>query len=148
LGDFGLSKRAGDDETLSQGAKGTLDFMAPELLGFVASRTSKRPRDDRAADIWSLGVLVFLLVVGKLPFKDVAALSRFVQSQTGLREELSISAVRVFIQTLMAVEPENRPTAQEALEQAWLERLRALEPVSNLEPEEYLFLYPFCGTSH
>ena len=42
---------------------GTLNFKAPELL-------NNDPYDMKA-DIWSLGVLLYFLVTGKLPFADI-----------------------------------------------------------------------------
>ncbi len=65
LGDFGLGKRPGLDTTLTAAgiSVGTPEYMAPE----VAMGT---PSDHRA-DLYSLGVIVFELLLGCLPFRGV-----------------------------------------------------------------------------
>jgi serine/threonine protein kinase len=62
LADFGLAKRVGDAQsfTLTGMMMGTPDYMAPELTDEPAS-----PRSD----IYALGVLLYQMVTGKLPFR-------------------------------------------------------------------------------
>ncbi|KAL0230788.1 hypothetical protein PCE1_004343 [Barthelona sp. PCE] len=42
---------------------GTPDFAAPELL------TNRSPKYDHAVDFWSLGIIIYLMVYGFLPFR-------------------------------------------------------------------------------
>jgi serine/threonine protein kinase len=62
LSDFGISKRAADNLAASSTLKGTLRYMAPELLGFVESGEESDSRNVQAADMWALGdhLTVFL----------------------------------------------------------------------------------------
>lgn len=77
IADFGVSARVqrssagsgtSDDDTDSpvKKAKGTPAFMAPEILdGRVATK---------AADVWSFGVTLFVMIFGVLPFKSAGSL--------------------------------------------------------------------------
>ena len=65
LADFGLSKVTGK-EGLSKSRPGTLTHSAPELLD---PPQKGKKFNAMAADIWSLGITLFTMVTGKLPFK-------------------------------------------------------------------------------
>ncbi|KAK4226855.1 Serine/threonine-protein kinase PRR1 [Podospora fimiseda] len=62
LSDLGLSRRVVDDEKLETRC-GSDDYAAPELI-------MGQPYDGRATDAWSLGVLLYALLEGRLPFDD------------------------------------------------------------------------------
>ena len=68
--DFGLAKMIGPSQ-LCIDAYGTLGYVAPEVL-------SEKPY-AKAADIWSLGVIAYLMLIGALPFdsKDDHELTRY-----------------------------------------------------------------------
>jgi serine/threonine protein kinase len=57
LTDFGLSKVAIDARSVC----GTVEFMAPEIL-------EERQSYDRTVDYWSLGVMVYDMIIGSPPF--------------------------------------------------------------------------------
>lgn len=61
LVDFGLSKIIGPGETWND-PFGTLSYVAPEVL--------LQKSYDRSVDLWSLGVIIYLLLSGTLPFDD------------------------------------------------------------------------------
>ncbi|KAK7292863.1 hypothetical protein RJT34_15718 [Clitoria ternatea] len=61
--DFGLSTYAQQEDELLRTACGTPNYVAPEVLndrGYVGS----------TSDIWSCGVILFVLMAGYLPFDD------------------------------------------------------------------------------
>jgi protein kinase D len=59
--DFGLSKIMGPEERVADGF-GTLSFVAPEVL--------IRQPYNKMIDIWSLGVILYHILSGTLPFDD------------------------------------------------------------------------------
>ena len=59
LMDFGLSKMIGPNEHCNE-AFGTVGYAAPEMIG--------GQHYDKRVDIWSLGVVVFILLAGCTPF--------------------------------------------------------------------------------
>mmetsp|Transcript_7009 Transcript_7009/g.5249 ORF Transcript_7009/g.5249 Transcript_7009/m.5249 type:complete len:86 (+) Transcript_7009:1998-2255(+) len=59
--DFGLSKIIGPNET-SLDPFGTLSYVAPEVL-------LQKPY-GKEVDLWSLGVIIYLLLSRVLPFDD------------------------------------------------------------------------------
>jgi serine/threonine protein kinase len=60
--DFGMAKR--DDMTKPDTCVGTMAYIAPE----VAQSGTGAGYDGKAADIWSLGVMLFVLALGDFPF--------------------------------------------------------------------------------
>lgn len=59
--DFGLAKLIGNDLTQTISTKGTVAYMAPEVIRGM-------PVDHRA-DMWSLGIIFFEMLTGHLPFE-------------------------------------------------------------------------------
>jgi serine/threonine protein kinase len=60
IADFGLAIRLIGDDLLGTHC-GTLEYAAPEVFWGT-------PYAGRPADVWSIGVILFALVTGKLPF--------------------------------------------------------------------------------
>lgn len=66
IGDFGIAKILGRDGHTAVGAKlGTIFYMSPEQI-----RDSKTI--DQRTDIYSLGIILFQMVCGRLPFHDTS----------------------------------------------------------------------------
>lgn len=66
--DLGFAHRPGENLSFLQKGYilGTIDYLAPEMCGDAAS-------DDFAADVFSLGVTLFEMITGKLPFPKRSA---------------------------------------------------------------------------
>ena len=96
LADFGLAHASGAAAvTLTQTGTifGTFDYMAPEQLEAAGQVTP-------ASDLYSLGVMTYLMVTGRLPRGAYARPSRI----TGAPE-----AVDAFLNSAMATDPRKRP---------------------------------------
>jgi len=61
LTDFGLSKLLKHREEITGSFCGTVEYMAPEIVG--------KEGHGLAADYWSMGVLIYEMLFGKLPFR-------------------------------------------------------------------------------
>jgi len=113
--DFGFSKVC-QPEVKHRASYGTLCYAAPEVLERKCTGQS---------DLWSLGVVAFILLTGRMPFsgsKDVQmeniALGTFAVRQE-IWKELSEDAFD-FVKSLLQVDPELRLTAQHALDHKWI----------------------------
>jgi serine/threonine protein kinase len=123
LCDFGTAVRLSPQRPRSNGRVGTLSYMAPEVY---ANRGA-----DICADVWSLGVVLYLILVGANPFrnsqtKTKVATVRKIESgdydQTRVAWlELSEEA-RQLIKSLLVLEEEKRLTCVQALRHHWVER--------------------------
>jgi serine/threonine protein kinase len=126
LSDFGISKRAADNLAASSTLKGTLRYMAPELLGFVESGEESDSRNVQAADMWALGEIAFQMLTKEPTFKYISLLSTYVRSPDSfpsavLRAHDVSEAGINFINSIMQPKPEDRQTTAKALVQAWME---------------------------
>jgi serine/threonine-protein kinase TTK/MPS1 len=70
--DFGIAKRINNDTTnISRDANvGTLSYMAPEALKQGAHKI------NRASDVWSLGVILYLMVYERTPFQHLEQIQK------------------------------------------------------------------------
>ncbi|MCJ1269155.1 hypothetical protein MMC22_009044 [Lobaria immixta] len=74
IADFGISKRATEGLTALRTRGGTPAFTAPEAHDFFQSDDRLNDPYTNAVDIWSLGVITFLILTGVTLFKEVRSL--------------------------------------------------------------------------
>jgi calcium-dependent protein kinase len=131
--DFGFSKFR------ERGAKmktacGTLSYVAPEVL--TDSYTSQ-------CDLWSLGVIVFVLLSGSMPFhgNSDAVKSKITAGQFLMRKdrwELISPEATAFTKALLEKDPKIRLTAQQALEHPWIQG--RMKEVGTFEPNRSMMV--------
>lgn len=104
-----------DDDKLTD-RRGCPAYVAPEVL------RSGRAYSGKAADIWSLGVLLYTMLVGRYPFNDAEHASLFAKISRGqfaVPDGLSPRA-RCLIRSLLRREPTERPHAEDVPRHPWL----------------------------
>ena len=117
--DFGLSRHHKKDEAPMTNIVGTDYYMAPEVI---------KGKYDRSCDIWSIGIVTYILLCGYPPFNgdtnkeifDSITRGRFVfpaQAWSNVSD-----FVKDFITCLLRKDPRSRFTVQEALIHPWIAR--------------------------
>ncbi|CAG9763126.1 unnamed protein product [Ceutorhynchus assimilis] len=116
ISDFGLSKM--EDGGIMATACGTPGYVAPEVL-------AQKPY-GKAIDVWSIGVISYILLCGYPPFYDENDVNLFAQILKGEFEfdspywdEISDSA-KDFIKNLICVNVEKRFSCKQALDHPWI----------------------------
>jgi Ca2+-binding EF-hand superfamily protein len=116
--DFGLSKIIGPNEKCLE-PFGTLSFVAPEVL--------KGKPYDKTVDLWSIGIIAYLLLCGFLPFDDEHS-EREIARQTiqdpvpfpdHIWDKLSVES-KEFVDGLLKKKPEDRISITQVLESKWI----------------------------
>ena len=111
--DFGIAKKLDiNNKKMDDKIKGSLYYMAPEVFG---------KESDEKCDIWSCGVVLYLLVTGKYPFngKDQKEIIRNIKEgrfsfPEDIIDKLS-NELRDLIKNCLQVNPAKRLSAKEAL---------------------------------
>ncbi|TRZ00810.1 hypothetical protein DNTS_020951 [Danionella cerebrum] len=104
----------GGDDSLSD-KHGCPAYVSPEILNATGSYSGK------AADVWSLGVMLYTILVGRYPFHDVEPGSLFSKIRRGhfsIPETLTPKA-RCLIRSILRREPTERLTSREILYHPW-----------------------------
>ncbi|XP_062862209.1 serine/threonine-protein kinase 17B [Trichomycterus rosablanca] len=115
--DFGLARRLGSAGELRE-ILGTPEYVAPEILNYEPITT--------ATDLWSVGVITYMLITGESPFAGEDKQQTFLNvSQVNVdysKEAFSrVSELSVhFIRKLLVKAPEDRPSAADCLSHPWL----------------------------
>ena len=125
--DFGFAKMLGSVDTggqvLTRTALGTVNFCAPEVV-----KASHGTAYGVSCDIWSLGVITFLLLSGELPFDDdnVRRLMNNIITkpiepyfQRAAWADVSQKA-QEFVRQTLNKDPEVRPSASKLKKMIWL----------------------------
>ena len=118
--DFGLSKIVSTQEKMVDGY-GTLSYVAPEVL--------LRTPYNKEVDIWSMGVILFYMLCGHLPFKgnkEVIIAEKIVNDDLEFDEEeweVRSKKVRDLITSCLKKEPEERISIDDFINHPWFKKL-------------------------
>ena len=107
LGDFGLAKKLSfRDEKISE-MVGTPAYMAPEIL--------ENKGYSLEVDIWSLGVIMYYLIIGKLPFNKQNQEDIKRVSYTFPKKAIISRAAKSLIEQILVKDPKERPSLKQIL---------------------------------
>ena len=114
--DFGLSKVFDGDNNTMKGTVGTTFYMAPEVIN---------GKYDEKCDIWSLGVILYIMLCGKPPFysSDEEELKEKIcsmQYDLNYKEFLNVSQDALDLIKSIFVPMEQRPSAYDLLNTKWI----------------------------
>ena len=114
--DFGFSLHAGKEDRLNVYC-GTPHYMDPDLV-------RKAPYNGPAADVWACGIILYIIMVGKLPFfgEFEADLFRKIQSGkfTAIPADIGDAKVRSLFKQVFEIDSNKRVTADKLLQHPWL----------------------------
>mmetsp|Transcript_30216 Transcript_30216/g.100041 ORF Transcript_30216/g.100041 Transcript_30216/m.100041 type:complete len:1060 (-) Transcript_30216:13-3192(-) len=109
VADFGHSKSIRDGYTQALTACGTPQYWAPEQQKAGISGSY-----DERVDIWSLGVVLYAMLTGTLPFDSTAA------SQSAKFKFRGSRQAEELLRGLIRVAPEHRMSLEEVLKSPWV----------------------------
>lgn len=119
--DLGFAKQLRAENGLLMTPCYTANFVAPEVL--------KRQGYDAACDIWSLGVLLYIMLAGYTPFRNSPGDSAsdildrigpgYIDVESGIWCHIS-SEAKELVKRMLHVDPNRRPTAALILKYPWI----------------------------
>lgn len=129
IADFGLSNIMTDGNFLKTSC-GSPNYAAPEV---ISGKLYAGPE----VDVWSCGVILYVLLVGRLPFDDEYIPALFKKIAQGLYSIPSYVSdeARTLIKKMLQVNPVHRITVYEIRQDPWFNK--DLAPYLQLPQEEF-----------
>ncbi|KAM0937261.1 putative protein kinase CAMK-CAMKL-CHK1 family [Dioscorea sansibarensis] len=119
VSDFGLSALPQQvrEDGLLHTTCGTPNYVAPEVI-------SDKGYDGAKADLWSCGVILFVLMAGYLPFEDsnLASLYKKIFKADFTCPSWFSTSAKKLIKRILDPNPETRITISEVLENDWFKK--------------------------
>jgi len=121
VGDFGLAAQLEYDGERKRTICGTPNYIAPEILEGKYGHSFE-------VDIWSLGVIIYTMVIGRPPFEtsDVKTTYKRIRiNQYSFPDSVRVSPqVKELIGRILQTDPGKRPSLEEILNSSWLRSSR------------------------
>ncbi|XP_004490472.1 CBL-interacting serine/threonine-protein kinase 8 isoform X1 [Cicer arietinum] len=129
ISDFGLSALPEQGVTMLRTTCGTPNYVAPEVL-------SHKGYNGAPADVWSCGVILYVLMAGYLPFDELDLTTLYSKID---KAEFSCPAwfpvgAKSLIQRILDPNPENRITIEQIRNDEWFKK--SYVPAHLLEYED------------
>jgi len=135
IADFGLARLINNKEMMKT-ACGTPGYVAPEVL-------QNKGYDSGAVDIWSAGVILYILLCGFPPFYEEELPALFDQILKGRYDfpspwwdNISTKA-KALVREMLTVDPKKRISASQVSQHVWMQEAsdsdKALEMVANMK---------------
>jgi len=148
VGDFGLATKLEFDGERKRTICGTPNYIAPEVLEGKSGHSYE-------VDVWSLGVIIYTLLVGKPPFEtaDVKTTYRRIKMNAySFPETVQLSdQSKSLITRVLVSDPTKRPTLEEILAHEFFHQgnpIPPLMPISTLSvPPPSSFLKQYAAAS-
>ena len=117
LGDFGLAAKLEFDNEKRHTVCGTPNYIAPEIL-------ENKIGHSYEVDVWSLGVVIYTLIIGRPPFETPEVKSTYKKIKMcayTFPEHIPYSEnVRNIISKILVIDPSKRPTLDEVMQHPFI----------------------------
>ena len=131
VADFGLARMVSSSDMMKT-ACGTPGYVAPEIL-------NNKGYDSAAVDMWSTGVILYILLCGFPPFYEEELPALFDQIlharydfPSPWWDSISKEA-KSLVQALLTLDPKKRMTADEVLKQPWVTGAASDAPLDSVQ---------------
>ena len=129
IGGFDTAKM-NEEGIIEKKIKETSYYFAPEIIS---------NNYDEKCDLWSIGVIMYLLLSGRLPFsggKDNEIIENIMHGKYDIKispfNNISIEAIDL-IKNLLIVNPKGRISAKDALNHIWFQKLKIKELLNEIK---------------
>jgi len=123
IADFGLARsnhQSNDCKTFC----GTPHYFAPEVINTFRDHESTEAGYGKQADMWSLGVILYIMLSGIPPFEEEGLYEQILEGkfEFDVREWTVVSKeAKDLVKQLMTVNPKDRLTIDQACRHRWLQ---------------------------
>ncbi|TVY24038.1 Serine/threonine-protein kinase [Lachnellula hyalina] len=125
IGDFGITKRVSNNNTIMQTATGSPNYLAPEVYGYVPVADAESSAYTNAVDIWSFGCVIYEIFATNVPFPSYPHdLMKFCRGGPFPEGPLVARASKEgidFVKSALQPHPLHRLAASQMLEATWLQ---------------------------